>query len=404
MAEGHPHMASTARIAIAFFIPDLQLGGAERQLAVLAGNIDRALFLPIVITLRPGGALVQELEAQGIPIYCLGRCSAPRVLLRLQRVLHAAQVRILYSFLLPTNVYALAARALNPQVRVIIGTRNAIENPAAWEGTLRAKLKVKALLAIIALLRGLADAEIVNSHAAAVLAEQRRRPRVQLIPNGVDVSRWKPDSSGHARLCRELSIDSRNRIVVTVANCSPYKDYPTLIHAAEKVTARFRDVVFLAFGNDATAAGQAARQLVGELGLESRFIFAGVRNDLDRLLAGADVFCLSSATEGFSNAICEAMACGLPPVVTDVGDSAFIVGDAGMKVPAKNSSQLAEALCQLLDSGEELRRQFGENARERIVSQFSVEKMIQSHQNTFEGLVGASGKCNPAAVPGETGG
>lgn len=397
-------MARTGKIAIAFFIPDLQLGGAERQLAVLAENIDRLFFSPIVITLRPGGALAHELEAKGISICCLGRCSAPQVLRHLQRVLHAAQIKILYSFLLPTNVYALAARALNPRVKVVIGARNAIENLAVWEGTLKEQLKVRVLLIIIALLRGLADAEIVNSRAAAALAKRRHRPRVQLIPNGIDVTRWKPDPSARARLCREHGIGSRNRIVVTVANCSPYKDYPTLIHSAAQVTARFDDVVFIAFGNAATVTGRSAQQLVRELGLESRFIFAGVRNDLDRVLSGADVFCLASATEGFSNAICEAMACGLPPVVTDVGDSAFIVGDAGIKVAARNPSQLAEALCQVLDSGEEQRRQLGAKARERINSQFSVEQMIRRHQNTFEALVGFDGERTRAALAGEIGG
>lgn len=397
-------MATNGKIAIAFFIPDLRLGGAERQLALLAERIDRSLYCPIVITLRPGGALTQEVERMGIPIHCLGSGSAPQVLRRLLLVVHASQIRILYSFLLPTNAYALAARALNPRLRVVIGTRNAIENLAAWEGSFREKLKVKALLAIIRLLRGLADAEIVNSRAAAVLAQQRRRPRVTMIPNGIDVARWKPDSSARARLCREHGINSGNRIIVTVANCSPYKDYPTLVQAAAQVAGRYKDVVFVSFGNHATEAGQAARQLATDLGLESQFIFAGVRNDLDQLLAGADVFCLASATEGFSNAICEAMACGLPPVVTDVGDSAFIVGEAGIKVPPRNPSQLAEALGQLLDRDEKQRLDLGEKARERIVSQFSVEKMIENHQNTFENLLGASGKCNPAAVANEVGG
>jgi glycosyltransferase involved in cell wall biosynthesis len=390
---------------IALFIPDLRLGGAERQLVTLAQHLDRARFAPLVITLRPGGSLEQEIEIHGIPIYCLERGSVPEVLRRLQHILRAAQVKILYSFLLPTNVYALAARALNPRVKVVIGTRNAIENLAAWEGPFKEKLKVRTLLAIIAVLRGLAEAEIVNSRAAAFLAGQRRhRPRVQMIPNGIDVARWKPDPSARTRLCREHSIDSRNRIVVTIANCSPYKDYPTLIHAAARVSARCPGVVFVAFGDKATATGHAAWQLASELGLESQFIFAGVRNDLDRVLAGADIFCLSSATEGFSNAICEAMACGVPPVVTDVGDSAFIVGDSGIKVPARNPSQLAEALCQLLDSSEERRRQLGARARERIVSQFSIGKMIQSHQNIFENLMDAAGNCTAAVVAGEIGG
>lgn len=397
-------MTEVGKIAVAFFIPDLRLGGAERQLAILAENLDRLRFLPIVITLRPGGGLVQELEAKEIRICCLGRCSVPQVLQRLHRVMHAAQIKILYSFLLPTNMYALAARAVNPQIRVVIGTRNSIENLVAWEGTFLERLKVRTLLSIIALLRGLADAEIVNSRAAALLANQRRRPRVQLIPNGIDVARWRPDPSARVRLHSELRIDLRKKIVVTVANCSPYKDYPTLIHAAARVIARHGDVVFVAIGNEATVAGQAARQLVSELGLESRFIFAGVRNDLDRLLGGADVFCLASATEGFSNAICEAMACGLPPVVTCVGDSAFIVGEAGIRVPTRSSPQLAEALCQLLESSEEQRRQLGEKARKRIVSQFSIEKMIQSHQDTFETLLGAAGKCPAPAVIGEVGG
>ncbi len=354
---------------------------------MLAANIDRLLFSPIVITLRPGGALAPELEANGVPLYCLGRCSAPQVLRRLLLVLRAAQVRILYSFLLPTNVYALTARMVMPRLKVVLGTRNSVANPAAWEGLRWQKLRVEALLTVIAALRSLVAVEIANSRAGTALAGRGHNGRVQTIPNGIDVIRWKPDPSARARLCREHAIDSRKRIVVTVANCSPYKDYPTLIHAAAQVTTRYTDVVFVAFGNDSTDTGHAARQLVSDLGLESRFIFAGARSDLDGFLAGADVFCLASATEGFSNAICEAMACGLPPVVTDVGDSAFIVGAAGLTVPARNPSRLAEALCQLLDKAEEERRQLGAKARERIVRLFSVEKMVERYQSVFQSLM-----------------
>ncbi len=392
------------KTVVGFLIPDLRLGGAERQLAVLVENSDKSRFAPIVITLRPGGALVQELEAKGIPLYCLGRGSAPQVLRRLLRVLRTAKVKILYSFLLPTNVYALAARLLNPRLRVVIGIRNAVGNLAAWEGSRWQRLRVRALFAVTAALRRLAAAEIANSRAGTALARRGRQGRVYTIPNGIDIARWKLDSSARVRLCREHAIATSNRIVVTVANFSPYKDYPTLIHAAAQVTARYADVVFVAFGDDATVTGQAARQLVSQLGLESRFIFAGVRNDLDRFLAGADVFCLASATEGFSNAIGEAMACGLPSVVTDVGDSAFIVGEAGFTVPARDPSRLAEALCQLLERGEEQRRQLGARARERIVSLFSVEKMIESHQNIFRALVDAAGECSATAPTWQDGG
>ena len=379
---------ANGRTVIALLIPDLQLGGAERQVALLAANIGSSQFVPLVITLRPAGALVEELERKRISIHCLSAKSPFRVLWRLLSCLRKNNVEILHSFLLTANAYALLARLLMPRLRVVTGVRDAIEDRRIWETSLRERLRTRMLLSVVGALRHFAVAQIANSRTAVRIAHRHGDPKLQVILNGVDVTRWAPAVSARHRLRQQYNIPAATRVVATVANCSAYKDYPTLIRAAARVLYVHSDVVFLAFGNTATAEGEKARALVHQLGIHRRFLFAGLLRDLQLFLPGADVFCLASAVEAFPNATSEAMSCGVPPVVTDVGDSAMIVGDTGIVVPPHSFEKLAEAIGRLLDFGETERRQLGSMARDRIVLQFSIEKMVKSHEALYCRVLG----------------
>ena len=107
--------------------------------------------------------------------------------------------------------------------------------------------------------------------------------------------------------------------------------------------------------------------------LDQRIFLMGERSDLPRITAALDIACSSSAWgEGFSNAIGEAMACGVPCVVTDIGDSGFIIGDTGLLVPPRNPQALADAISRLIVAGADRRQQLGAAARLKVEKEFSL--------------------------------
>ena len=110
----------------------------------------------------------------------------------------------------------------------------------------------------------------------------------------------------------------------------------------------------------------------------------GERRDVHRITAALDIATCSSIAEGFPNVIGEAMSCGVPCVVTDVGDSAWLVGDSGMVVPPRNHKALCEAWLKLIELGSEKRRVLGEKARKRIEEHFSIQMIVKKYEQLYE--------------------
>src|SRR5262249_35104087 len=147
-----------------------------------------------------------------------------------------------------------------------------------------------------------------------------RPARSEIVPNGIEVERYKPDAAARANVRRELGIADNAMVLAHVARVDPMKDHAGFLRAM----AQLPDVqaLLVAAGTEELAATPSVHRL-------------GRRADVPRLLAAADIVVSSSAFgEGFSNAIAEGMACGLPPVATDVGDARIIIGSTGLVVPA----------------------------------------------------------------------
>ena len=136
------------------------------------------------------------------------------------------------------------------------------------------------------------------------------------------------------------------------------------------------NICFLAIGDDSTAVGREAREQVRRCGLESIFRFLGARQDVETILPACDVGCSTSITEGFSNAIAEFMACGVPCVVTDVGDSAVIVGDTGLVTPKADPRAVADAILKFLRLSPDERAVLGQRSRNRIVDHWPLSRMV----------------------------
>jgi glycosyltransferase involved in cell wall biosynthesis len=173
-----------------------------------------------------------------------------------------------------------------------------------------------------------------------------------------------------------------------VSNFYPYKGHEELVDAASRIVPAFPNVVFLLAGRD-SGTMEATRARVRERGIGGSVRFVGSRTDVPDLLRASDFFVHPSRTEGFSNAILEAMAAGLPVVACDVGGNpeAVVDGETGRMVPSRDAAAFASAIAELLADPEK-RKAMGEAGRHRAAERFSLDRMVGEMESLYDSLAG----------------
>jgi glycosyltransferase involved in cell wall biosynthesis len=229
----------------------------------------------------------------------------------------------------------------------------------------------------------LEDVTIAVSDEVRASMPPRLAERTEVVIHGVDVDAIAGRRGERVAARAELGVGHDELLVVTVANLRAQKDYLTMLQAARRLSDAGEPVRFVSVGQ-----GPLALELAGErdrLGLGERFQFLGYREDPVRVLVAADVFCLSSRFEGLPISLLEAMAAGLPVVVTRVGGVPSVVTDGreGRLVPPGDSVALAAALSQLRNPA--LRSRSAAAAGERARA-FGIDRAVQRQQALYEQL------------------
>ncbi len=205
-----------------------------------------------------------------------------------------------------------------------------------------------------------------------------------VIPNGFNLEQFAPSQTARQSVCQELDIPKSTMIIGMVARFHPQKDYRTFLRAAQKLIEKVPSVQFVLIGSQVDDNNQELSAWISEMGLGHHVQLLGIRKDIPRLMASFDVFTLSSAFgEGFPNVVGEAMACGVPCVVTDVGDSALLVGKTGIIVPPMDFEQMCAAWFQIFSFKQKKRKDMGSLARARIKKNFSLPDIAQAYSELY---------------------
>ncbi|MCC6314304.1 MAG: glycosyltransferase [Thermomicrobiales bacterium] len=359
----------------------LEFGGAERQLVALARGLHDRGHRVSVVLFYGGGPLERDLHEAGVPVVALGkrgRWDIGGFAWRLARALRRERPDIVHGYLAMPNLLALALRPIHGG-KVVWGVRGSAVERSDQDWLERAIDRGEARLA------RRADLVIANSHAgkAAVVAQGFPAGRVRVVPNGIDTARFHPDPAAGQRFRAELGVPAEVPLVGAIGRLDPQKDHPTFLRAAAQIAAERGDVRFVCVGSGPPAEAARLRQLGDELGLGDRLRWVPARAEVTAVYNGLDVLALSSAYgEGFPNVVGEAMACGVPCAVTDVGDAAFVVGELGLVAPPRDPVRLAAAIGRLLDerdSGAER----GAACRARIVEQFSLAALVDGTEDAL---------------------
>ena len=207
-----------------------------------------------------------------------------------------------------------------------------------------------------------------------------------VIPNGIDSERYKPDTLARVELRREWGVSDEQALVGLVARLDPRKNHAAFLRAAAYLVAEKNDVRFVCVGGGPETYRAALVRDASDLGLDGHLTWAGDRLDMPRVYSALDVLVSSSSWEGFPNVVAEAMACGVPCVVTDAGDSRLVVGETGWICRTEDGDDLAQALKSAIAQRGSLRGR-GERARERIVGEFSIERLVRTTSERFVELL-----------------
>ena len=367
------------KIKLTFLVRSLDYGGAQRQVVTLAKALDKSRFEVSVLTFYSEQPLEKELDGAGVRIVSLdkrGRWDLLPFLSRLIRESRHLRPDIVHGYLDIPNVLALFLRPF-VHARVVWGVRASEIELRDYDWLFRLAAWLERFLARFP------DLVIVNSAAARehLIAQGYPSLKVVMISNGVDTEMFRPDAEAQARLRSEWGIAATSALIGTVGRIDPVKDLLVFLQAAAMVTREINDVRFACVGTGPAPYVQQLKSQAGDLGLADRVIWAEARLDVSAVYNALDVLVSSSRGESFPNAVAEAMSCGIPCVVTDVGDSALLVGDYGIVVPSQDPAALATGIIRSLAAN---RTATGNRCRTRIIENFSVRQLAA---RTAEALV-----------------
>lgn len=370
-------------IRLCHVITDLDTGGAETMLRGLLSHLDRTCFETEVISLTDIGPVGREVQALGIPVRALGMSRGtpnPLGVLRLSRWLRRSRPDVVHTWMYHANLVGGLAATLAGRGALTWGIyhtnldRQSIKSRTLWTARVCKTLSPHLPAAIVCC----AEATM-RAHAELGYASDR----MVVIPNGFDTRTFKPDPAARASVRRELEIPDEAPLIGMVGRFDRQKDHRTFLRAAAMLHARLPDAHFLLCGDQVTWRNPSLARCIDSASLRTRCHLLGWQADIPRLNAALDIASSSSYSEGLSLVIGEAMASGVPCVVTDVGDSGRLVADTGKVVPPKDPQALAEAWLVLIELGQEGRRSLGQAARRRIAERFGLPTIVSRYEQLY---------------------
>ena len=374
-------------LRILFVSTGLGIGGAERTLQRLVIELARRGHQLCVCSLGEGGVIAQELAQQSVEVRTIGFQKRPSDLLKLgdlRRIVKSHQPDIVQTWMYQADLAGgLMARWFSGAPVVWCVRQSNLHSH-------RSKRLTRWVVAVNAWLSRWLPAHVIYCAIAAarVHRETGYVPRSeQVIQNGCDTTVFKRSVGNGRSLRQQWGAVEGAPVIGHAGRWDAQKDYSTLVIAMDKIAAVLPKAIFVLVGPGIDEQNRELVCLLRKAGLQ-RVRLLGVSNDMVAFYSALDCLIMSSAYgEGFPNVLVEAMACEVPCVATDVGDSVSIVGSTGRVVPVGAPDELARAVLDIIKMVPEARRELGVAACGRIIEHFSFERMVDQYEAVYAHLV-----------------
>jgi glycosyltransferase involved in cell wall biosynthesis len=373
-----------SKIRILHVITSLSVGGAEMMLYKLLQHMDTSRFENTVISVKANEKIGSLIKNLGVPVYSI-KNNRPITLIRsltdIIRTVRTFHPNLIQGWMYHGNLAALFLRCfLVRNSKLLWNIRHTINRIE------REKQSTRLIIRAGTVLSSYAETIIYNSLNSMkqhnILGYCSKRQHV--LPNGFDIERFRSSDTVRAKLRSRLCLDENAILIGHVARYHPMKNHIGFIHAACNVLNEVPYIHFVMVGKNIDHTNSAIQHAIDHSGKADNFHLMGECQNVPEIMAAFDIFVSSSEWgEAFPNAVGEAMACGLPCIVTDVGDSAIILNGNGIVVQPGDSNALTQSMLHLLRIGKDARRNIGNRARARIADNYSISVITEMYQELY---------------------
>lgn len=375
-------------IRIVHVITTLSPGGAEAMLyKLLKQTYTQKHVEQQVVTLSGIDHYGPMLKNLGVTVYFLNLKQFPQNILQIIQLWQATRrfkPNVLMSWLYHADLFGVVMAKTS-------GIRRTIWNLRCSDMDLSKYNRLtKLIFRLLTRLSFIPDAIIANSTTGMAYHQKvgYRPKRVKIIPNGFDTDRFKPDHGKGEYFRKRNNIGENAPLIGMIARFDPMKDHALFFKVAGIVNRLLPSARFILVGKQMESKNPDIFKMMNESHLTEKILLMGVRSDLNDIYPALDLLVSTSAFgEGFPNVIGEAMSCGVPVVATDVGDSAYLLGDCGRIVQHGRATEMAQACIDLLSLPVEEKKRFGISARERIKTRFSIEQIGRRYMDLIADLI-----------------
>ena len=387
-SKGNTIIFEIINMKILYIISGLSTGGAEMMLYKLLSVIERGTFEPVVISLTDYGSLGNNIKNLNISVYKMEMNAGfpnPFKVWRFIKLIRKINPELIQGWMYHGNLAALLAKwFLSNRVSLLWNIRHTPDD-------LKKEKRLTALVIRLgAKFSWYPDRIIYNSNVSEKKHELLgyNNQKKMIIPNGFDCEQFKPLDNAKTKLRHSLGLKKDTLLIGLVARYHIMKDHVTFLHSAGKLNKAYPEIHFVLVGQGVDKNNHLLIKLIEDLKITKNVHLLGKRMDVDEITAGLDMACSSSSWgESFSNAIGEAMACGIPCIVTDVGDSAWIVGETGIVVKPGDRNAFTDAMTKLIEMSSEERLVLGKLARNRIIKHFSLNLVAKQYEDMYQNLL-----------------
>lgn len=343
--------------------------------------------VPCVISLTTLGDIGPRLQAAGIAVHAVGmRRGMPNLgaLISLVRLLRQFRPQVVHTWLYHANLLGGLAARLAGVRSILWGIHGSNLDPAVNRPSTMLVMRACARLSRWLPQRiACVAARARDAHARAGYDATR----MVVIPNGFDLKRFYPDPEARSALRRELGLPAHAPLVGMIGRFDAQKNHRGFCDALAGVLAARPDVYVVLVGQNIDAANTELAGWLSAAGVAQNCKLLGLRSDIPRVTAALDVLALPSIGEAFPNVVGEAMACGVPCAVTDVGDTAAIVGGLGRVVPPGDMAGLAEAILALLSQSPAERDALAQQLRNDVLRRFDISSVARRYEAEYRSML-----------------
>jgi glycosyltransferase involved in cell wall biosynthesis len=372
-------------IPVTHIITGLDTGGAETMLYKLLKAVDRQRFPSCVISMTDIGDIGHLIQAIGIPVSAM-RMKPGKYNISNQEILEReilnGKPAIVQTWMYHSDLLGGWAAKRAGVNRIAWNIRNSTLD---WRKSKRTTLLTVELSAILS--NFIPKRIVVCSQAAAQFHKKigYSARKMVVIPNGFDLSAFKPIPMIDNQLRKNLNLRPDVMVVGLAARFDEQKDHSTFIKSAKIILGEFPDVHFILCGEGITIENQSIVQKIRAEGMSGSFHLLGRLTDMREFHTACTIAVSSSAYgESFSNVMGEAMACGIPCVSTRVGGAEEVLGDKGCIVPPGDPGSLAEAILEILRKPEDIKLEIGRLSRLRVIENFEISHIAESYMHFWE--------------------